>query len=68
MSKGKIKWSGYEWLTQERFGAIHPKKSFNWYDPSAIEIRDGKLILKTQYNPKTFTIEGKKLKVLLGLD
>ena len=26
MSKETIHWSGYEWLTQERFGEIHPKK------------------------------------------
>jgi len=32
MSKETIHWSGYEWLTQERFGEIHPKKRFNWYD------------------------------------
>jgi hypothetical protein len=37
--KNKIKWSGYNWLTQERWGNIHPDKTYNWYDPSAIEIR-----------------------------
>jgi len=67
MSKKTINWSGYEWLTQERFGEIHPKKRFNWYDSSAIEIRDGKLVLKTQYNPKTFTIDGEEFVSPIGI-
>jgi hypothetical protein len=33
-----IKWSGYNWITQERWGDIHPDKLYNWYDPSAVEV------------------------------
>tara|TARA_R110002110_G_scaffold12237_6_gene58442 strand:- start:842 stop:1609 length:768 start_codon:yes stop_codon:yes gene_type:complete len=58
MSEGQvdtIEWSGYEWLPQERWGQIHPDKSLQWYDPSAIEINDkDQLILKTHRNPKYF--------------
>ena len=43
--KNKIKWSGYNWATQERWGNIHPDKAYNWYDPSAVEVRDEDLIL-----------------------
>ena len=34
-----IEWCGYEWLTQERWGQIHPIKPVAWYDESAVEIR-----------------------------
>jgi beta-glucanase (GH16 family) len=56
-----IQWSGYDWLTQERWGNIHPDKTYNWYDPSAVEIRNDDLILKTHYNPKEFTVNDKKI-------
>jgi len=59
--KKNINWSGYEWITQERWGNIHPDKTYNWYDPSAIEIREGDLILKSHYNPKKFTVNNKKI-------
>jgi hypothetical protein len=59
--KNKIKWSGYNWATQERWGNIHPDKAYNWYDPSAVEVRDEDLILKTHYNPKEFTVNNKKI-------
>jgi hypothetical protein len=50
-----IRWSGYEWLTQERWGQIHPGKTFLWYDPSAVQIDNNQYIhLKTKYNPKYF--------------
>ena len=55
-----INWSGYEWLTRERWGSIHPSKSWNWYDPTAIEINDaGQLRLKIHRNPRDFDINGK---------
>ena len=48
-----INWSGYEWLTQERWGTVHKDKPYCWYDPSAVQITlKGYLDLKTQYNPK----------------
>lgn len=59
--KEKITWSGYDWLTQERWGDMHPDKTYNWYDPSAVEIRNDDLILKTHYNPKEFTVNDKKI-------
>ena len=50
-----IEWCGYKWLSQERWGQIHPDKALQWYDPTAIEINDkGQLILKTHYNSKYF--------------
>ena len=56
----KIKWCGYEWLTQERWGQIHPIKPVAWYDEDAVEIRWSdefkcdQLILKTHKNPRYF--------------
>ena len=55
-----IKWCGYEWITQERWGQIHPTKPVSWYDSSAVELRwsdkfdKEQLILKTHKNPKYF--------------
>ena len=50
-----LDWKGYNWITQERWGQIHPEKSISWYDDTAVEIDDnGFLILKTQSNPKYF--------------
>lgn len=50
-----LQWSKYEWLTQERWGQIHPGKTFTWYDETAVSIdKDNYLHLKTHYNPKYF--------------
>lgn len=63
-----INWSGYEWLTQERWGSIHKDKSYCWYDPSAVQITlKGYLNLKTQYNPKEFPHIGVRSKIGVGL-
>lgn len=51
----EINWSGYEWITQERWGQIHPEKTYTWYDETAVEIaNNGNLLLKTHKNPKYF--------------
>lgn len=48
-----IKWAGYEWLTQERWGDMHPEKPEVWYDPSAIEIDSNDYLrLKARPSPK----------------
>jgi hypothetical protein len=50
-----INWSGYEWITQERWGDIHPEKTYCWYDEHAVSIDvNSHLHLKTRYNPKWF--------------
>ena len=50
-----IKWSGYEWRLQERWGEIHPQKPTWWYDPSQVSIDSkGYLHLKTGHNPRYF--------------
>lgn len=51
-----IEWSGYNWITQERWGQLHPDKPQCWYDPSAVKVIDGIdwLVLKTHSNPKYF--------------
>ena len=55
MENKTIRWCGYEWNTQERWGQVHPDKNYMWYDPSAIEVMEnGDMVLKTQYNPKEF--------------
>lgn len=63
-----LNWSGYEWLTQERWGSIHKDKSYCWYDPSAVQTTlKGYLNLKTQYNPKEFPHLGIRSKIGVGL-
>lgn len=50
-----MKWSGYNWLTQERWGKIHPDKSHWWYDSSQVVLdENGYMHLKTNKNPKYF--------------
>lgn len=51
----EIVWSDYKWITQERWGQIHPDKNYCWYDSSCVEIdKNGYLHLKTKFNPKYF--------------
>lgn len=51
----KINWQGYEWITQERWGQVHPEKSHWWYDESCVFIdRNSNLNLMTKRNPKYF--------------
>ena len=33
-----IRWKGYEWITEERWGQVHPEKSHWWYDESCVLI------------------------------
>lgn len=47
----KIQWSGYEWLTQERWGDYHPDKPIVWYDPSQVLVEKEVLKLGVAYNP-----------------
>lgn len=54
-------WSGYEWLTRERWGSIHPQKAWVWYDPDCIAEDDGVISLSIKYHPKTFNINGKEI-------
>lgn len=72
MENKTISWSGYEWIPQERWGQIHPNKSFCWYDPSAVEIiyhPDGndQLVLKTHKNSQYFPHLGLKSDIGVGL-
>jgi beta-glucanase (GH16 family) len=63
-----MNWSGYEWITQERWGQVHPDKPEWWYDGSAVRIDEhGYLHLATHYNPKEFEVEGIVSQVGVGL-
>jgi hypothetical protein len=51
----KIKWAGYEWLTEERWGQIHPDKELVWYDETAVKvITDTEVHLHSHWKPKKF--------------
>jgi beta-glucanase (GH16 family) len=51
----ELNWCGYKWITQERWGDIHPDKPITWYDSSAVEIDEFDILhLKTHRNPKYF--------------
>lgn len=69
----KIIWSGYQWITQERWGQVHPTKPKAWYDESAIEIKYcpllecKQLMLKTHKNPKYFKELDLEVQIGVGL-
>ena len=69
----KIEWSGYEWITHERWGRIHPVKPVAWYDDDAVEIRwsdefkRDQLILKTHKNLRYFPELDVKSPIGVGL-
>ena len=64
----EIKWSGHTWRKQEPWGLIHPDKSWNYYDESAVKIdSDNILHLKTHFNPKTIQYLGKTFKPNYGV-
>jgi beta-glucanase (GH16 family) len=56
-----IGWSGYKWLTEERWGQIHENKPWMWYDESAVGTYGGTLELEVDSNPKDFLINGKTI-------
>jgi beta-glucanase (GH16 family) len=63
-----IKWSGYDWLQQERWGQIHLEKPHWWYDHSCSFVDDfGQLNLLTKNNPKYFTELGITSSIGTGL-
>jgi len=63
-----INWSGYEWITQERWGQIHTEKSHWWYDESCVNVDENKnLNLLTKYNPKYFPELNKWSHIGVGL-
>ena len=63
-----INWKGYNWIQSERWGTIHPDKSFCWYDPSASFVDDqDRLNLITHKNPKYFSELDKTSTVGIGL-
>jgi beta-glucanase (GH16 family) len=48
----KIQWSDREWFTRERWGRIHPGKSYCWYDPECVFVDNkGYLHLTTDLSP-----------------
>lgn len=51
----QINWANYNWITQERWGQIHPDKPIVWYDESAVVLNDDNSIdLLSHWNPKKF--------------
>lgn len=50
-----IRWSGFEWRTNERWGFIHPEKKKWWYDATAVKVDANHwLHLLTHKNPNSF--------------
>ena len=55
-----INWSGYEWITEERWGQLHADKDFVWYDKDSVHVNSDKtLSLFTINHKKDFMIDGK---------
>ena len=58
-----INWSGYKWITQERWGQIHPNKPWNWYDESCVSLNvSNELKLSIRWNPEDFIINQKLIR------
>lgn len=52
-----FKWSGYKWLTRERWGTIHPDKPWMKYAPDMVYTTPSKeLILDCRTNPYDHTV------------
>jgi len=63
-----IKFCGYDWLTKERWGNIHPDKSYVWYDESSvIQNSEQEIVLLSKYSPKYFDELGIESKMGIGL-
>lgn len=59
INKKTINWSGYEWITEERWGNLHPEKPYCWYDSTCVNIDDdGTLRLKVDYHPNKIIVDG----------
>ena len=50
-----INWAGYEWFTRERWGELHPKKSWNWYNSDCVVKNGSNLELQIKRTPKLFS-------------
>ena len=63
-----IKFCGYDWITEERWGKIHPEKSYVWYDESAVVSKsDTEISLLSKYSPKYFEDIDVESKMGIGL-
>jgi hypothetical protein len=69
-----IRWAGFDWITNERYGQVNPSKDNVWYDPDAVKLYDpGKageqqvLHLLARPNPKEFLVGGVRKVVPLGV-
>jgi beta-glucanase (GH16 family) len=61
-----INWSGYQWLTQERWGNIHSDKLFCYYNPSCVIVDNYQYLhLLTKRDPKKFTIKQNQQQTLV---
>jgi beta-glucanase (GH16 family) len=53
-----MNWCGYDWITEERWGKIHPEKLDWWYDASAVTVdQNGWLHLGTHKNLQKISLE-----------
>jgi len=57
---GQFTWQGYKWNTQERWGKVHPDRSYCWYDDNCVSVdEEGNLRLICKYSPAAVEHEGK---------
>lgn len=63
-----IKWKGYNWITRQVWGEIHPKHTFCWYDSSAVKIdSDDSLHLISHKNVRYFPEHSVTSQIGIGL-
>jgi hypothetical protein len=63
-----IKFCGYEWITEERWGAVHPEKFYVWYDKTCVvQNNDNEVVLLSKYSPKYFEELDEESQMGIGL-
>lgn len=61
-------WCGYEWLTEERWGNLHPDRPWAWDDPGCVKVNDNnELELSIDLNPKKIIINGREYNPNYGM-
>lgn len=57
-----FEWQGFEWISHPLWGIVHPTvNTGDWYDENTVYVnRKGTMVLRTDLNPKEFTIDDKK--------
>lgn len=54
MDQVRFEWKGHQWETGHAWGDYHPKQSWMWYDPDAIDVNGDELHITSRRRSKVF--------------